>query len=173
MRTILSLFLLGFLAVASGAQAAQSSAEANEAVVRRAFTAFELGDLPTLNQIFDPNGPWHIPSGATIKQGGPYTDLHASCPMCASLSNRRIAIDVMLAEGDLVAVRSIWTGNYTGTVRGVAIAGKPITLVYMNIYRVAGGRIVENWALADGASLAKQLGFVISPPAGAVPAGAK
>ena len=85
--------------------------------------------------------------------------------MCAALQGRKIAIDVMLAEGDLVAVRSIWTGTYMGTVRGIAIARKPVTLVYMNIYRVAGGRIVENWASADGASLARQLGFVISPPA--------
>jgi ketosteroid isomerase-like protein len=132
--------------------------------VQRAFTAMQQGDLPTLNAIFDPNGPWHIPNGTTIKQGGPFTDLHSSCPMCASLQGRKITIDVMLAEGDLVAVRSIWTGTYMGMVRGVAIAGKPVTLVYMNIYRVAGGRIAENWALADGASLAKQLGFVIAPP---------
>jgi ketosteroid isomerase-like protein len=162
MRIVLSLFL--FLAVASGAQAQGSDTEANKAVVRRAFTAMQQGDLPTLNAIFDPNGPWHIPNGTTIKQGGPFTDLHSSCPMCASLQGRKITIDVMLAEGDLVAVRSIWTGTYMGMVRGVAIAGKPVTLVYMNIYRVAGGRIAENWALADGASLAKQLGFVIAPP---------
>jgi ketosteroid isomerase-like protein len=162
MRIILSLFL--FLAVTSGAQAQSASAEANKAVVQRALTAMQQGDLPTLNAIFDPNGPWHIPNGTTIKQGGPYTDLHGSCPMCAALQNRKIAIDVMLAEGDLVAVRSIWTGNYMGTVRGVAIAGKPVTVVYMNIYRVARGRIVENWALADGASLARQLGFAITPP---------
>jgi ketosteroid isomerase-like protein len=162
MRIVLSLLL--FLAVASGAQAQGSDTEANKAVVRRAITAMQQGDLPTLNAIFDPNGPWHIPNGTTIKQGGPFTDLHSSCPMCASLQGRKIAIDVMLAEGDLVAVRSIWTGTYMGMVRGVAIAGKPVTLVYMNIYRVAGGRIVENWALADGASLAKQLGFVIAPP---------
>lgn len=162
MRIVLSLFL--FLAVAGSARA-NSATDANKAVVRRAFTAFQQGDLPTLNAIFDPNGPWHIPNGNTIKQGGPFTDLHSSCPMCAALQGRKIAIDVMLAEGDLVAVRSIWTGTYMGTVRGIAIARKPVTLVYMNIYRVAGGRIVENWASADGASLARQLGFVISPPA--------
>jgi ketosteroid isomerase-like protein len=163
MRAVLPLALLSFLAF-TGSACADAATDANKAVVQRAFAAFQQGDLATLNAIFDPNGPWHIPSGATIRQGGPFTDLHSSCPMCASLGNRRISIDVMLAEGDLVAVRSIWSGNYTGTVRGMAIAGKPVTIVYMNIYRVAGGRIVENWALADGASLAKQLGFVISPP---------
>jgi len=164
MRYILSTFLLSFLALASSASA-DPAADANKAVVQRAFTAFQQGDLPTLNALFDPNGPWHLPGGNTIKQGGPFTDLHGSCPMCASLTDRKITIDVMLAEGDLVAVRSIWTGTYVGTVRGVTINGRPVTIVYMNIYRVAGGRIVENWALADGASLAKQLGFVIAPPA--------
>ena len=164
MRMVLSLVLLSFLA-ASGARAADASPEANKAVVRQALAAMERGDLPALNALFDPDGPWHIPSGATIRQGGPFADLHASCPICAALGDRKIAIEVMLAEGDLVAVRSTWTGLYTGTVRGVAIVGKPVALVYTNIYRVAGGRIVENWAVADGASLAKQLGFVIAPPA--------
>jgi hypothetical protein len=31
--------------------------------------------------------------------------------MCAALSNRQIKIDLIVAEGDLVAVRSTWSGK--------------------------------------------------------------
>jgi predicted ester cyclase len=43
--------------------------------------------------------------------------------MCAALEPRNITIDLMLAERDLVAVRSTWRGAYTGTFKGVAVSG--------------------------------------------------
>jgi ketosteroid isomerase-like protein len=131
--------------------------------VRRAFQAFEAGDLTTLNELFDPQGPWHTPTGATIVQGGPHSELKASCPLCAALEHRRITIDVMLAEGDLVSVRSTWRGQYTGSVRGVPVAGKEVSTVFTNNYRVSDGRIRENWADADRLSLAEQLGMKLVP----------
>jgi len=42
---------------------------------------------------------------------------------------------MMIAEGDLVYVRSTWSGSYTGTFRGVAVSGRAVTVVYSNVYR--------------------------------------
>jgi ketosteroid isomerase-like protein len=167
MRKLLCTSLIAFLTAAAVAQSAgqESTAEANKAIVTRAFAAFNQGDLPALNQIFDPDGPWHLPNGKTIPQGGPFTELAKSCPMCAALEQRKIVIDVMVAEADLVSVRSTWSGFYTGTVRGVSFHQKPVTLVYFNIYRVSGGRIHENWAEYDRMSMTEQLGFQLTPPA--------
>jgi predicted ester cyclase len=81
------------------------------------------------------------------------------------LEQRKIVIDVMVAESDLVSIRSTWSGLYTGTIRGVSFHQKPVTLVYFNIYRVSAGRIRENWAEFDSMSLAEQLGFQLTPPA--------
>ena len=139
-----------------------SSSEANKAVVRRAFAAFEQGDVATLNELFDPEGPWHTPTGTTTPQGGPYDSLKASCPMCASLAQRKISIDVILAEGGLVAVRSTWSGVYTGFFRGTPVDGKKVNIIYSNIYRVVDGKIRENWANADRLSLAEQLGMQLN-----------
>jgi ketosteroid isomerase-like protein len=154
------------VAAAALAQSAgqQSTAEANKAVVHRAFAALNEGDLKTLNELFDPDGPWHLPNGKTMPQGGPFTELAKSCPMCARLEQRKIVIDVMVAESDLVSVRSTWSGLYTGTTRGVTFHQKPVTLVYFNVYRVSGGHIRENWAEYDRMSLAEQLGFQVTPP---------
>jgi ketosteroid isomerase-like protein len=161
-----SLIVLLFAAAALAQSARQeSTAEANKAVVQRAFAALNEGDLKTLNELFDPAGPWHLPDGKTIPQGGPFTELAKSCPMCAKLEQRKIVIDVMVAENDLVSVRSTWSGLYTGTARGVSFQQKPVTLVYFNIYRVSGGRIRENWAEYDRMAMAEQLGFQVTPPA--------
>jgi ketosteroid isomerase-like protein len=156
----LTLLLVSSLAGwAEDAKAPVSSSEANKAVVRRAFAAFEQGDVATLNELFDPEGPWHTPSGTTIRQGGPHAELRTSCPMCASLAQRKISLDVILAEGDLVAVRSTWSGIYTGTFRGTRVDGKKVSIVYSNIYRVIDGKICENWANVDRLSLAEQFGM--------------
>jgi predicted ester cyclase len=157
---------MGMLLAALPAQPQQQAApqgETNKAVVRRAFQALESGDLKTLNEVFDPKGPIHTSRGKTIMQGGPFTDLKSSCPMCASLSNRKITIDLLLADGDMAAVRSTWSGKYSGTVRGMAVADKDVSVVYTNIYRIADGKIVENWYLSDSLSLAEQLGMKLVP----------
>lgn len=153
------LLVSSFATWAEDAKAPVSSSEANKAVVRRAFAAFEQGDVATLNELFDPEGPWHSPAGTTTRQGGPHAELRTSCPMCASLAQRKISLDVILAEGDLVAVRSTWSGIYTGTFRGTRVDGKKVSIVYSNIYRVINGKICENWANVDRLSLAEQFGM--------------
>jgi ketosteroid isomerase-like protein len=122
----------------------------------------EKGDLDTLNRIFAPDGPWHLPGGETRLQGGPSKSLAEACPMCAHLSKRSIQIEVLVAQGEYVAVRSRWSGDYSGEPHGVSIQNKPVVLTYQNIYRVRNGKIVENWADYNGMDLLRQLGFTIA-----------
>lgn len=143
-----------------------SSLEANKALVREVFAAFQSGDVAVLNRIFAPDEAFHGPGGAP-KTGRPETQsLQNACPMCASLNPRRITIDQIVAEGDLVAVRSTWSGTFSGDFRGAKVSGKPVTVSFQNIYRLSRGKIYENWAIPDVASLEQQLGFTISPPEG-------
>ena len=83
--------------------------------------------------------------------------------MCAALNPRKITIDLILAEGDLVTVRSTWTGKYAGTYRGMPVADKDVVMIYTNVYRIAEGKIVENWAAMDRLGLAEQLGMKLAP----------
>ena len=137
--------------------------DANEAVVRRSFQAREQGDVATLNELSDPDEMLHPPGGPAVRRGGPYTELKDLCPMCAALEHRKITIDMMLAKGDLVYVRSTWTGSYTGTFQGVPFSGRNVTLVYSNVYRVIDDRIRDNWFVSDRLSLAEQLGMKLVP----------
>jgi hypothetical protein len=61
------LLVSSFAAWAQDAKAPVSSSEANKTVVRQAFAAFEKGDVATLNELFDPEGPWHTPAGTTVR----------------------------------------------------------------------------------------------------------
>lgn len=51
-------------------------------------------------------------------------------------------------------------------ISGMAVADKDVSVVYTNIYRIADGKIVENWYLSDNLSLAEQLGMKLTPADG-------
>lgn len=136
-----------------------ANTEANKELVRAFLKALETGDIPAMNAIRGGGGATHGPNGESrvVKASA---SLAERCPMCAALPDRKITIEGMVAEGDLVSVRSTWTGTYSGGYRGMEIAAaKPVTVRYANTYRIANGRIVENWASYDRLALAVQLGF--------------
>lgn len=120
---------------------AAAQLEANKALIRRVFKAFNDGDLATLNEISDSRRTIHTATGSTTRDGAPRKTLAEACSMCAALKSRSITVDVIMAEGDLVTVRSTWRGKYSGTVRDMPIAGKGVTVYYTNTYRIKDGKL--------------------------------
>jgi predicted ester cyclase len=74
----------------------------------------------------------------------------------------RVTILDMIAEGDKVVARLEATATNTGSFAGRPATGKKIKLISFRIYRVAGGKIVETWAMQDRMGLMEQLGFISS-----------
>lgn len=146
------------------APAAAASNEANKAIVRALFKAFNDGDVAARNRLVDPRSTFHSATVDRPGTGVPAATMRDACPMCASLDPREITIDAMMAEGDLVTVRSTWRGTYTDVIRDVPISGKDVVVHYTNTYRIADGHVVENWAAYDRLHLLEQLGFGVTPP---------
>jgi predicted ester cyclase len=75
-----------------------------------------------------------------------------------------IEVEEMLIVGDRVIGRLRSTGHFTGTFRNGAAArqgdGRAIDFIAIDIYRIANGRIAENWHLEDNLTLLQQLGAV-------------
>lgn len=159
-RFVATLYLV-FVACSSTGSIAQQ--EQNKAVVRRLFDAIQFGDLATFNAVADPDALVHTASGETKKGGAPFPDLKTACPICVAVTPRQVTIDFMLAEGDLVTVRSTLRGTQVGQSFGIAPTGKPFVVSYINIYRIRGGHIVENWVGLDRLSVAQQLGMKLCP----------
>ena len=70
-----------------------------------------------------------------------------------------VNVDLMVAEGDLVAVRWTARGTNTGTGNGIPATGRKVEVSGTAIFRFVEGRIAEEWTSANTLGLMKQLGL--------------
>ncbi len=70
----------------------------------------------------------------------------------------RFTVEDQIAEGDKVAVRYRFTGAQLGDFQGMPPTGKQVSYSGMLIYRVADGKIAEQWTEIDLLGLLRQLG---------------
>jgi steroid delta-isomerase-like uncharacterized protein len=75
----------------------------------------------------------------------------------------KIVIDDMISQGDKVVARWSATATSTGPLMGIPPNGKSLKWIGTGIYRIANGRIVEQWGIDDALGLMRQLGAVPAP----------
>ena len=73
----------------------------------------------------------------------------------------RFVVDLMLADGALVAARWTATGTHTGPWGPVDPTGKQVTFSGVNIFRFENGIVVEIWNHRDDLGLMTQLGVPV------------
>ena len=76
-----------------------------------------------------------------------FPDLHAT-------------IDVLVAEGGLVAGRMTTTGTHKGDFLGIAATGKQVKFSEIHIVRIANGKATEHWGNSDDMGMMQQLGVI-------------
>lgn len=75
-----------------------------------------------------------------------------------ALPDLTVEVQLMVAEGDLVAVRSIMRGTHRGELMGVPPSGRRVAIDGIDILRVVDGRIVEHWGLTNVLGFLEQSG---------------
>jgi len=127
-----------------------SSAEENKALVRRFLEAQSKGDLQTLDELLAPDFVNHslLPGQAPNREGYMRTIAEDH----AGLSDIRTTIEYQATDGDdVVITRHTPHGIHDrGTLLGMEPTGKEWTLTHIDIHRISGGKIVEEWS-ASGA----------------------
>ncbi len=135
------------------------SLELNRSITRRVY---EEG----LNQ-----GRFEVPYSADfVGHGGRRTFTHADGMAEAkgwreAFPDLKITVDKQVAEGDLVAVHWTARGTNTGAGNGIPATGRAVEITGTTLFRLADGRIAEEWTCADSLGLMKQLGLLPSPAA--------
>lgn len=70
----------------------------------------------------------------------------------------RLTAEEMIAEGNLVFVRTRFDGTHDGDLMGIAPTGKPVSIEIALIYHIENGKIVDHWMLSDLLGVMQQVG---------------
>ena len=135
--------------------------EANKALVRRWLAEMDKRNLHIVDELvavdyIDHNPP--IPDLAPGREGVK----QANALLLTAFPDASHTIEDQIAEGDKVVTRMTVRGTFVGEYLGIPPNGKQITVEGIMIHRIAGGQLVEHWAVADNLRLFQQLGVI--PP---------
>ena len=117
-------------------------------------------DLAYADEAFHPEFVNHYrPEGRDI----PSTERPASgfqafyADLLRAFPDARMTIDEQVAERDLVATRKTLRGTHRGELWGLAPSGNRVEFEFIDIFRVADGRLVEHWTSMDLGALKIQM----------------
>lgn len=72
-------------------------------------------------------------------------------------------IEDIVAEGDEVVTRTLWTGTQDGPFLGRPATGNKVQFATSDFYRIQNGKVVEHWDVVDSLTRAIALGLVPPP----------
>jgi len=133
----------------------------NEAVVRRFFEEFcnqrrsEIAE-EIVTADFRSHGPQAPPAD------GP-DGLRARVRLYQESVDGHWNVDELFSAGDRVSARWTGTGTHVGELMGVPPTEKPIEVEAISIFRIAEGKIAEEWTVWDALGLLQQVGAVPVP----------
>jgi len=119
---------------------------ANKALARRWFEeVINQRNLDAIADIYAADCRYHGPEGFEMQGADAYREFAAT--ILAASDDRQAVIEQQVAEGDLVATRFSSRGHHTGMYRGMKPSGKVWITEGIDICRIAGGKIVEDWEI--------------------------
>lgn len=139
------------------------SLEENKAIVRHWFEQVRnKWNLDLIDELVAPNYVEHRRLGEVHFQG-PEELKQMWVRAQTVVPDWHVTIEDMIAEGDKVAVRLSSSATHTFEWQGIPPTGKQVTGAGIDIFRIAGGKIVEHWYVSDTVGLLEQTGGVIRP----------
>ncbi len=130
--------------------------EANKRIVRRLIEEiYNNANMAVFDELVSPDMIDHDPPGGA--DGEALTFKEAFERFRSAFPDMRYDIEDMVAEGDRVAVRGMFTGSQQGEFMGVPASGSQVTVPFIDIMRLSDGRAAEHWGLIDRLGMMHQL----------------
>ena len=133
------------------------SAEENKGLVRRLYEEVNKGNLAIVEELISTDFVLHHPLSPEVLRG-PEGFKQLVTRLQTAFPDLSIAAEDMLAEGDKVAVWFTVRGTHQGVLLDMPPTDKPVNLTGVAMYRVAGGKIIEDRVAEDLLALMQQLG---------------
>ena len=131
--------------------------EANKAIIRRLYDeVWNKGNFDVALEVFSDDYLRHDlrPSPA---QPGAAGQRKVAADFRAAFPDLTTTVELVLGDGDLVAARWTMDGTNTGPWGDQPPTGRHVRFSGVNIFRLAGGRVVEVWNHRDDLGVQQQL----------------
>jgi steroid delta-isomerase-like uncharacterized protein len=141
----------------AGSLFASSLQEHNKVIAKRAFEEIlSQGRFELATELYAKDFINHgLHSNASLEE-----DQAALRGWHAAFPDVVVVPEKLIAENDLVTIYWIARGTNTGTGNGLRATGKKAELAGITIWRIADGKIKEEWSAFDQLSMMKQLGLL-------------
>jgi predicted ester cyclase len=160
MRIIMAIGFAGLLLVNAVTPVAASDLGANKQLVRDYIdNAINKRQPETAERYFAANYieyNAHLPAGINGKK-------QFIAAVLKGFSDYHGEIEDIVAEGDEVVTRTLWTGTQDNPFLGRPAAGNKVQFATSDFYRIDNGKIAKHWDVVDSLARAVALGLV-SPP---------
>jgi steroid delta-isomerase-like uncharacterized protein len=132
--------------------------EENKVLTRRFYEGVSAGDLSVVDELVADDLVEHeeFPGIPSTKDG--VRQFFAM--FRAAFPDMRMEAHEMVAEGDLVSARFVFTGTHQGEFMGVPATGKRVEVEGFDLVRFRDGQATEHWGQMDAMALMQQLGAV-------------
>src|SRR5215207_4913025 len=128
------------------------SAEENMALARRYLEARVLGDLDAMDEVSAPDFVSRTPL-LSVQEPDREGVKWVVAQFAAALSDLSIHFEDQIAAGDKVVTRFIVHATHDrGELMGVAPSGREMAFMPVDILRISGGKIAEEWGASMGLS---------------------
>jgi len=129
------------------------------ALVTRLHELWTAGDVAAVEDVYAPDFVGHFPASSHLPDRLGHAGVREGIRRVKeAFPDWRETVDEMIAEGNRVVTRYTSTGTHRGPFRGIAPTGRAIAVREISIYRVARGKVVEQWCLLDELDRLQQLG---------------
>ncbi|ADB31110.1 protein of unknown function DUF1486 [Kribbella flavida DSM 17836] len=126
-------------------------------LIRRAYTTLEGGgDLEASVELLTENFIVNLPGLPEPVYGREVWKLGAQA-MLDGFPDLQIDIEDMFAAGDKVAVRVGFRGTHRGQFQGVPATQRAVSFRSIELYRMEGDKIAEEWVSPDMFGLMQQI----------------
>ena len=152
-----------FSGLSAGAALVAREAQAQDSVAdipKRFAAALSTGDLQAFAALFASDYVNHqvsaaapAPSGKSAKQ----STVAFFANRVDALAGLTVKIEASLAQGDLAAASFVYEGVHQSVYYGFAPTGRKLRFTSCDIFKVAGGKIIEHWGMGDIAGVLAQL----------------
>jgi len=116
--------------------------EENKALAQRFMDALSAGDVATAASCFDPSNYYSNAHAANLADTWERMKARRRNPALSDVTQEHVAL---VADGDRVVNHTRMIGTHTGELFGIPATGKRITIDHVEIWRIEGDKIVEQW----------------------------